>query len=143
MVFIEPPNDFDLSRPIVSCHIEHDGKLLLLKRNPNKPQGGTWGAPAGKVDGGEDNLAALEREVLEETGIDLKKQKVDYIATRYVRYPEYDFTYLIYRTVLPKKPEIKLREKEHTDHCWVAPVESLSLDLIQDEDHCIKLIYGL
>lgn len=48
----------------------HDarGRLLLVQR-ANPPAAGTWSLPGGRVEPGEDDAAAVAREVLEETGL--------------------------------------------------------------------------
>ena len=53
MIFIDKPNDFNPKFKVASSFIEHKGKILLLHRQNHKPQGNTWGVPAGKVDNGE------------------------------------------------------------------------------------------
>lgn len=45
---------------------------VLLVRRSNDPQRGLWTLPAGFVDAGEDPLAALRRECLEETGLQVE-----------------------------------------------------------------------
>ena len=52
----------------VAALIEHDGRILLVRR-ANDPQRGLWTLPAGFVDAGEDPAKAIERECLEETGL--------------------------------------------------------------------------
>jgi 8-oxo-dGTP diphosphatase len=48
------------------------GDQILLARRVNDPQRGLWTLPAGFVDAGEDPLRALERECLEETGLQVQ-----------------------------------------------------------------------
>lgn len=59
-------------RPVVPCvgAIVHDarGRLLLVRRR-NDPGRGLWSVPGGRVEAGESVAAAVEREVLEETGL--------------------------------------------------------------------------
>lgn len=38
---------------VVGCLLEYDGSFVLLHRRADKPQGGRWGLPGGKVDLGE------------------------------------------------------------------------------------------
>jgi len=44
------------------------GRLLLVQR-ANEPGRGLWSVPGGRVEPGEDDAAALVREMLEETGL--------------------------------------------------------------------------
>lgn len=44
---------------------------------------------------------------------------------------------------LSKKPEISLNPIEHKDSKWVSPEESLKMNLIPDEDFCIKAFYKI
>jgi len=58
------------SRPIVSVGavVLDDGRVLLVKRG-HAPMQGEWSLPGGAVDVGETLAAAVQREVLEETGL--------------------------------------------------------------------------
>jgi len=55
----------------VAALIEKDQKILLVRR-ANNPQRGLWTLPAGFVDAGEDPRVALQRECMEEIGMDAK-----------------------------------------------------------------------
>ena len=46
------------------------GRLLLVQR-ANEPGRGLWSVPGGRVEPGEDDAAALVREMREETGLDV------------------------------------------------------------------------
>jgi 8-oxo-dGTP diphosphatase len=56
----------------VSCvgALVHDdeGRLLVVRR-AQEPGQGQWSVPGGRVEPGEDDLSAVRREVLEETGL--------------------------------------------------------------------------
>jgi 8-oxo-dGTP diphosphatase len=47
---------------------DEDGRLLLVRR-ANDPGRGLWSLPGGRVEPGEDDAAALVREMAEETGL--------------------------------------------------------------------------
>ena len=59
----------------VAAVIVKSGKILLVKR-AREPYLGTWMFPAGFIDFGEHPKETLVREILEETGLNLKKAKL-------------------------------------------------------------------
>jgi 8-oxo-dGTP diphosphatase len=56
---------------VVGAVIQHDGRVLILRRSEDDFMGGIWELPSGKVDPGETLDQSLAREVLEETGLTL------------------------------------------------------------------------
>lgn len=50
--------------------LDADGRLLMVQR-ARPPAVGTWSLPGGRVEAGEDDAAAVVREVREETGLDV------------------------------------------------------------------------
>jgi len=59
-------------RPIdvaVGILMQADGDVLMAQRPSGQPYEGYWEFPGGKVEAGEDVLAALKREFLEELGV--------------------------------------------------------------------------
>lgn len=117
---------------------------MLLQRQESKPQGKSWGVPAGKKDTTDKTLeAAMQRELKEETGIKVDEKKLKYFGQFFVRYDDYDFIYHIFHLVLPEKPIVQIRETEHLGFMWVTPKEALEIDLIQDLDECIELFYDV
>lgn len=50
-----------------------DGTFLLAQRPAGKPYAGYWEFPGGKIEAGEDARGALERELREELGIELRE----------------------------------------------------------------------
>lgn len=57
-------------RPVsaILAVVIRDGQALLVRR-ANPPDAGLWGFPGGKIEFGETLLAAAERELREETGV--------------------------------------------------------------------------
>ena len=49
--------------------VSPDGKLLLTKRDPQKPWGGYWECTGGACQAGEESMDAAKRELAEETGL--------------------------------------------------------------------------
>jgi len=142
MLYLNPPENFNPQFEVASCFIEQDGKILLLHRHDGKIGGNKWGSPAGKVEAGESPLQAIAREAKEETGLTLALERFQYFKKVFVRYPEFDFVFHIFSAKLEFSSEIKLN-KEHKDFIWATPASALRLDLILDEDACIKIFYGI
>jgi 8-oxo-dGTP diphosphatase len=61
--------------PVVPCvgAVVHDsdGRLLLIRRG-HPPHAGLWSVPGGRVEAGETPEQAVEREVREETGLEVR-----------------------------------------------------------------------
>lgn len=141
IVFYFPTNNFISKFEIVSCHIENDGKLLFLKRNKNKPQGNTWGVPAGKKGNSENIKNAILREVKEETNLLMKEEKLFYFKKMYVRYPNYDFIYHIFLYKASwNEINIKLNDEEHLEFRWMSIDQALLMPLIIGEAECLEII---
>lgn len=61
-------NDFTLC--VGGLTYDGSGRLLLVRRG-NEPGRGLWSVPGGRVEAGEDDAAALVREMREETGLEV------------------------------------------------------------------------
>ncbi len=81
------------------------------------------------------------RELREETGI--KLDKIEFIKTYYVRYPERDFIYHKFKHTFTEKPEVKIKTDEHKWFDWFTPEEALEHELLLGEDEVIKDIYDI
>lgn len=57
-IYFDCPQNFVPRVEVAGCFLEWKDKFLYLKRNSDKPQGDTWGIPAGKVEKGEDPYQA-------------------------------------------------------------------------------------
>ncbi len=141
MIYKKKPQNFNSKFDVVSCFVQYNGEILLLHRQDYKPEGNTWGVPAGKVDDGETISEAMIREIQEEIGFVLSSSQLSYFEKVYVRYPDYDFIYHIFNTELDQRQKVTINRTEHKDFKWILPKDALKMPLIQDLDACIKLFY--
>ncbi|MEI7688624.1 MAG: NUDIX hydrolase [Candidatus Nomurabacteria bacterium] len=141
MIYLEKPENFNPKFEVVSCFFKQEGKFLLLHRLDSKPQGDTWGVPAGKVEKGESSIDAICREIMEETGYNNFKILPELTHTIFVKYSDYDFIYYIYGLDIDKDYLIKIETNAHKGFRWVNKEEALKMNLIQDLDSCIDLYF--
>ncbi len=115
--------------------INNDGDILIIKRSETDSwQANKWEFPGGKLDLGQDINNALEREVLEETGILVKvSDTVTYVESfligdgKYKGLPLVSITY----KATPISHNVKLSE-EHSEYKWIAPEEALEQNLTDE-----------
>lgn len=146
MLYQSQPENFKIGFNGVGCFIESSGKILLLHRLDHKREGNTWGIPGGKIDPGEEILNAIIREIKEETGLEIPSKNLEYLKKVFVKFPDYDFIYHMYKTFIPSRPEIKINTEEHKNFIWLTPQKTLTrttITLMPDLDECVKLIYGI
>ncbi|MFA7277944.1 MAG: NUDIX hydrolase [Candidatus Gracilibacteria bacterium] len=144
MIYTTRPVNFSPRFEVVSCFIQVDDRfLLLLRQDGDKLQPNVWGLPAGKKEKKEKELDAMLREIEEETGLKIKKPKLQQHHTLYVRYSEYDFTYYPFHARFTEEPEIELNPVEHKDFRWVTAEEAFKMKLIKDLDECIKVFFKM
>lgn len=96
--------------------ILYNKKVLILKRTNNHRFGaGTWEFPGGKLEFGEDLISGLKREIMEETGLLVTVEKLQY-ATTFMTH-EYRQVVIINYLCKTDTDKIALSE-EHTEYIW-------------------------
>ena len=144
MIYLRKPSFFKPSVEVVAAYIWSRGQVLFLKRALGKSEEGLYGLPAGKINAGEERLAALMREVEEETGFNIQDYPIAHHTPVYVTWPEKHFIYHMYEVKIPQPtPSPLLNPDEHSDFVWVTPKESLLLATVPDQDVCTRLMYPL
>jgi 8-oxo-dGTP pyrophosphatase MutT (NUDIX family) len=141
MISLNEYEDFKSMFSAVGCYVEHDNKILVLKRHSDKPQGETWCLPSGKIGDQENAVEATLRELFEETGIAATPGQLVYGVKAFVRYDTYDFIFHTFSLPLEFLPEIKLDPSEHSEYLWETKENILKLPLIPDFAEQMELHY--
>ena len=96
---ISPISSLEVVIDVVAAVIRRDGKILITQRLDDVDLARLWEFPGGKVETGESFDVALQREILEELGVEIRIHEKffttehDYI-TKSVRLHFYDCTIL-------------------------------------------------
>ena len=99
--------------------VSQDWKVLLLRRIADDFMGGLVEIPSGGVDGGEDLLEALSREVKEETGLNISRVisytgSFDYISGSGKKSRQLNF-------LVCAEGDIKLNPRDHDFYYIISP----------------------
>lgn len=125
---------------VVNAIIQEKEKVLLIKRAGGL-QAGKWAFPGGVVEGRESDENALKREILEETGLEIKKivRKVsDYNYKREDNSKTEGTSYL----VLVKKTRL-VKNTEVLEFKWASIEELESLNVIPGiEEEAITALFS-
>jgi 8-oxo-dGTP diphosphatase len=98
--------------------VNEAGELLVLRRSQtDERRPGEWDFPGGWVDEGEDMMAAVKRETLEEAGLTVTDCKLVFALSENVD-PRGCGTWLTFLTHVSGRPEVKL-SYEHDDYQWM------------------------
>lgn len=145
MIFSQRPADFKEKFVIVSCFVERDGYFLLLQRQNSTSEPNKWGPPAGKVHAGEEFLQAIQRELMEETGLVISGTQLLFLDETFVRHSDYgfDFVYREYLYTPQQKPSIVLNPCEHQKYRRVRPEQALAMNLMPGEEYMVQKRYGI
>lgn len=137
----DPPLNFLLKAEVVAVLPFFDEKVLLLQRLPTHPQANLWCPPGGKIDCNETPEEAVIRELFEETGIKIEKDNLIYLGKYYVRYPNGDFIFHLFKTHIKEneKDVIQIRNAEHQNFCLCSLGEVNGLPLTPGLDECFEL----
>ena len=108
-----------IEKVVVGAVIISDNKVLLLRRKAGEFMEGLVELPSGGVDEGEGILEALEREVVEETGltvisVDAYIGHFDYRSGSGKKTRQLNFS-------ITTKGEVQVNPEEHDQFIWISP----------------------
>ena len=118
---------------VVAAIIINKNRILIGKRKDEDIGGGKWEFPGGKIEIGETNSEALERELYEELGISVK------IGKELMNY-EHMFKTTIYNISFMEIIDYdgEIRNNAHSEIKWVKFSNLLEYDFISGDDRFIQ-----
>ena len=118
---------------VVAAIIINKKRILIGKRKDEDIGGGKWEFPGGKIEIGETNSEALERELYEELGISVK------IGKELMNY-EHMFKTTIYNISFMEIIDYdgEIRNNAHSEIKWVKSSNLLEYDFISGDDRFIQ-----
>ncbi len=120
---------------VVCGIIRQDGKIFIARRKPHLSQGGYWEFPGGKLEPGEDPIAALERELLEE--LDMTIAHPVYLGEHHHAYDSFSIHLTGYAC------EFVASTFKMTDHdawAFVEPVELSAYPIAEADQFFVALL---
>jgi len=132
---------------VVTCILEHSGKILLFKRsNLVGTYRGLWGGVAGYVEELEDPYDTAVKEIQQETGIDLddlelvrKGSPIEFSDTYDGR--RYDWIVYPFLFHIESKELVQI-DWEHEEYRWVSPSELKKFDTVPGLDDVVAQLLG-
>lgn len=110
---------------VTAAVIEKDGRALIVRKGPGTRHAGRWEFPGGKLEFGETPEACLEREILEELGIEVRV--AHFLCESIYAYPHATIRLLAFHVDWTSGA---IRLTDHDDIAWVAPAELGAWDLL-------------
>jgi mutator protein MutT len=120
---------------VVASVIEREGRLLVCERPAHKRHGGLWEFPGGKVEAGESDFEAVERELDEELDVRVLQVGAEEFS---VADPGSHFVIAF----LPVEIDGEPRCLEHAALAWVTAEELLSLPLAPSDRQFARFRVG-
>ena len=110
---------------VVAALIEKDGKVLIAKRSTGDPNVlDKWEFPGGKVEFDEDEMHAIEREILEEFELEIKAK--EFLVNNVCEYPTKIIDLRLYEC---KYLSGEFRLHDHSEYKFVNKEDIINFDL--------------
>ena len=127
-----------IEKVAVGAIISADQRVLVLKRQANDFMGDLVELPSGGVDLNETIYNSLLREIQEETGIIIQREKIKFVNS-------FDYTsgsgkrarQLNFDILLLYLPEIKINLEEHSEFFWISLDELDNYNISVETKECI------
>lgn len=108
--------------PVIAAVLVRGGRYLVGRRPEDKRHGGLWEFPGGKMEEGEDWLAAARRELDEELALEAVS-----VGALLLTVSDPGSRYVIHFVEVEARGEVI--PSEHSEVAWLTPAELAALDL--------------
>lgn len=126
---------------IVTYKKDEEPQYLLLKRSSNSYLPGIWQMVTGKIKPNENTAIAVQREILEETGLVCSKiYNVD-VTMFYEQYSNHVALCANFCAFVDYASNVKLSMKEHDEYCWVTFAKAYDLLAFPAQKETLTLIH--
>ena len=127
---------------VVAAVIVYDNKILCMERDKAKYDYTSYKFefPGGKVESGEENHKALERELKEELDMNVSISEDDFLLTVEHAYPDFAITMHSYLCKV-ETPDFIM--KEHISFKWLTVNELDTLDWAEADKPIVEFLKGL
>jgi len=132
---------------VVTCLLEHDGKILLLKRsNLVGTYRGLWGGVAGYIEKFENPYDTAVKEIQEEVGISSDALDLIWKGDPIEISDAYDgrsYDWVVYPFLFHiRSKELVRLDWEHDEYRWVSPSEVKKFDTVPGLDEVVIKLLG-
>lgn len=125
----------------VAAIISNDIGNVLVAKTPKLDNG--WTIPGGHLEFGEKTEEALCREVLEETGLKIKVEKLINICETIIEEKSFHIISFHFWCKLDGSSDLKPDSRELTDLKWVSPKEAVGMMGLDDFRKSIEMFNNL
>jgi len=127
---------------VVAVIINSDGEVLLTKRNI-PPFQGEWVMPGGRIDLGEPIVKALQREVMEEVGLEVEVEDlIDVFEHVTPGADNYHFI-ILYYLCHPLYCAVRHNEDEVEEARWIAPGDLGNYKMPDGTSHILGKVFPM
>lgn len=112
---------------VKACITKNDKYLILLRSKDERPMPLHWDFSGGKLEEGEDPIAGLKREVLEETSLKIDNCIIDKEFTTDIEGKPFFFKIYTVKLISDEK-DLKLNH-EYQEYCWATRNEIAKLKI--------------
>lgn len=128
-----------------ACIINDEGKVLIVREAASKDttQVGKWGLPGGRLEPGESFTDGLQREVREETGLQVTIGKPLYVGEwrPVIRGVPHQII-AIFMVCKVKSGDVQLSD-EHDQYKWISPAKRANYTVMPPDDLVIDAFAAL